>query len=507
MKKILSVLLALCMLASSCLLLASCDKVSEKKVAKDPITSISTALENSLSAFFTDDTGIKKVMDKAAQKGSYDITFASRQLLDGKLEEIREIFYADAKKGAYVSDTYVIYNDTEYNATVWADKTGIALKSEAILGNENTLRLVYETFVEGFEDSDLMAYIRDTEGLSTNEAADLSAAVIAIVENLRGTLDQKKALMTDKQKATLQKELCHALNQTVSTEEMTGINGKSAEHVVIEYVLDNEALADVCDLLVEAYERYELASAEEINDMKDALDGIVETLNSTGEMDFTVTFAINTKDYTLTTLELDGAMTALPEAEATQNIHLDVCLTFTKTAMLLNGTVERQGREYTLACQVAKTEADGKIVYDFDAAVDYSNISFKLLDATYTYDKESGDMKLQGRVATGVDSSADFELEANCEVTKSEATLELKSLVVSKDKVEIFKMDRRDELTVVIKAEDELPAMDKQAEDIVDMDTAEWEAMAEDFYESDLGKLFALISALYGMYSTPSLGV
>ncbi len=505
MKKIMSVILILCMLASSCAILTACDAVSEKKVEKDPVTSVATALENSLSAFFTDEIGAEKVLEKAQKKGSYSLTFACEDLFEeilgnNDLSEIREVIYADAKDDTYVSDTFVTYGGKEYNATVWADKTGIALKSEAILGNDDTLRLVYETFLEKFEDSDLYEYILEKSGVSEDDidddaAEEIKNTISGMIESIQGLLDEKKAPMTEKEQETFVKEVCRILNQSITTVEMAGSNGKESEHIAVEYVLDNEAFADLCDFIVETSEEFELMTEDEIDDMKASVDDAIDMLNETYAMEIVATFYINAKENTMTSVTVDGEMLAQDSTDTddewdfyvAQDIEFDVELSFGKSEILLDGSVEYGGTEYSIELTVAKETADGVTTYDLDAKVDYGNLSFKLLDAEYTYNKETGDITLEGKVSLGEASSMEFVLEANCVATKNELTFKLEGLEVESGNEILFKMSRGDELTLVIKAED-----------IMDMKTEDWEKLEEDFKNSELGKL--LFPPLSGTY-------
>ena len=92
MKKLLSVLLILAMLATSLLSFASCGggKINEKKAQENPNEALQNALEANKIGFFADPTGAKAVIDKALNtEGSVGIAFESDTLLmEGMIKKI-----------------------------------------------------------------------------------------------------------------------------------------------------------------------------------------------------------------------------------------------------------------------------------------------------------------------------------------------------------------------------------------------------------------------------------
>ena len=116
MKKILSLLLVLCMIATSCVLFSSCAKVSTKDVEKDPQATLSEAIQNTSASFFTDEANANKVINEALKSGSISVLFESPDLLGGMITKISETIYLDGTNQKFVSDTNVTMNSSSKSA-------------------------------------------------------------------------------------------------------------------------------------------------------------------------------------------------------------------------------------------------------------------------------------------------------------------------------------------------------------------------------------------------------
>ncbi len=495
MKKILSMLLVLCMLASSCLFFVSCSGgLDAKKAGKDPLGTIVTAFDNSLSAFFTDDAGASKVLEKAAKKGSYDITLSSDKWMGEDLTKIREVVYVDAKNNALVSDTYVTYDGIKYNATVWADKTGIALKSESLFGNDDTLRLVFETFIKEFENSDLFDIIQtesEMEGEDAEKPADeLADELINVITGVRGIFDEKNAIMSEKEMKALTLDICRILDQSITTTEKADMNSEMKTHIAIEYTLNNDNLAELCKLLLDTAEEKKLmADQTEFEEMKRAVNSALDMIDKNLELDAEVTFYINADAFTMTSADVDVQMTFLDGAEVNGEMDLKMELLFSKNQILVSGEVGYDKMDYGIELIIAKEKAGDTTTYDMDATLTSGNIKMNLLDAQYTYNKKTFEMECKGKVSLGALESTDFSMTAEYKASKTEVSFELKSFEISNKREELFKLGRGDELSIVIQPLNEIPAVDDRAEDIMDMSARDWNKLVEGIQNSQLGKL------------------
>ena len=108
MKRFLSLILALCLIATGMLSLSACGHVTKRDLTKDPYTTLNSALQNTLSAFFTDDAGIGKILEKAQKKGSMGVALKSEELLSTPAS-LSATIYTDAKKNLSMTDISLDY--------------------------------------------------------------------------------------------------------------------------------------------------------------------------------------------------------------------------------------------------------------------------------------------------------------------------------------------------------------------------------------------------------------
>ncbi len=483
MKKRFASLLVLVLPVLCALLLTSCSGVTEKKAAKDPLGILSSALEQSFTDFFSGGADAREVVEKAVKKGSFNLILATDELADNRLNEIDETLYFDQKNDTVVSDTRLTVAGTSYRATVWGDKNSIAIKSESLFGNKNTLLLTFDRFIAEFEDSALK-----TVGFSDKETQKLLEAM----EYLRRSMDEKDPVIPEKDAEKLIKEICTILGQEVSTEEVAIGDASEAKHIVMTYTLDTEAVEGLCDLYLRVVKDYDIPA----EDASETVESIKEELGDrNGKWEYVCKFYLNAKSGALARLDVEAVDPTVVSDSAT-DIGLDASLSlvFTEDALTLTGTVKTDGEEYTVDAKAEKTAKGDKTTYAFTATASRGNIDIKLLNLTYTYDAKSGAMTLVGSVAVDEQDRVELDIAATCKVTKKEVNFTVDSAVFTYGKEELFefKKDRANELSLVVKVLDEIPAMDEGATNIMDMNKGDWEKLLDDFEKSDVcTKLFA----------------
>ncbi len=502
MKKILSVLLVLCMLASSVLVLGSCSK-KDKDAKNDPFTEIAAAFGNSASAFFGD-AAAQKVMDKASQKGSFDITLASDTLMGGLLTEINEVIYIDSKNNTAVSDTALTIDKHKYNATLWGDKDGLAIKSESIFGNDDTLRLNLDSFIKNFEDSGLMDYLKDSLGMPEEASAEL----LDMIASIGDMMDEEKASATEKELEVMMAALYEILGHTETEAEMAGMDGKETKHKVVTFTLDNESLDKLCKLVLEYIEKNAdtaMIASEELITIKTTLNEALNQLDAMMSMEIKATFNINTKGNTLTSSILEAKL--IPLENESQKIEASLEVAFTAEAFTVKAGAKVEGVKYAVDISVDKKTEGDTVTYEMVGALKTGNVKMDLFSATYMYDKKAGEIEFKGTVSLNENDSAEINLKALYKVTDTEITFELDALEISSDSEVFFKMSRGDELKIVITAGEDAPVMDEDATDIMDMGAKDWERLVASVMESDLGQLLGNLGGgdvegllLYGTY-------
>lgn len=468
MKKILSVVLAVCMLATACLSLTACSSVSVKKVKKDPVGTISTAFENAFAEFFEDDAGAEKILKKARKKGSVDILLASNDLMGGDLTEINEVIYLDQKNNAFVSDTKVIYDGHRYKATLWGNEDSLIFKSASILGTDDALSLNFDSFIKDFPESELFDYLDDLLGLTDENAED----IVAVVDALRGVMNGQLGTLSDKEADKLILQLADIFKQNVETEKTEDENGKKVNNIIVSYKVDNKKIDKAYELIVETFG--DLGSDESV----DELDLPVDI-----EADIFIT--INAKTNTVSTVKVRADISPIDTwtGEAGDPIQADLLCTFTEENITLTGKVKVDGSVYTVDAGIEKAKSGDKVIYDVYASFKTGNIRIEILDLSCAYNKKTGELTIDGSVALDEDESIDVELTATYTANKTEVVFDLGTIKVSDGGEVLFSFKKDDDLRIVIRPLEEIPAPDSNAIDIVTMD----EDAVEDLFEGIAG--------------------
>ncbi len=494
MKKILSVLLVLCMLLSSCLVFSACGKVTEKKAAKDPFEIIATAWDTSLSSFFSDTKEIGEIDKEAGKMGSYQLILASDELDNGKLYEIDETLYMDHKGGALVSETKLTVAGTSYRASIWGDRESLALKSEAILGSKDTLMINFKQFLEKFEDSELKTALNLDE--------ETTAQLLKSVEYLTKCFDEKNPPIPEEDVEKLTDDLCKILNQKIVEKEIAVGDEKKSKHIVISYSLDNDGWAELIDFYIGMIADYDIPVGDSVTEPEETLTEFLRKLNEDGTLNISCDFAIHAKSGALSQMDVDMSFrpktTADGEETAENRVDIALSLAFTEDLLTLTGTFEAAGEEYKVEAEIEKTVKSDKTTYTFTAEAKTGNVRIDLLDATYTYDVKDGEIELEGFLALNEDDRATFDLKATCEVIKKKSytvTVDTFKLSSNGENLLDFKKSRNNELSFSVSVIDELPERDEDAMDIVDMDQKDIEKLLTDMENSSLSQL---IGGLFG---------
>ncbi len=491
MKKILSTLLVLCMLVGACALFSACGQkgISEKELKKDPAAVVETAMTNTTSAFFADATGADKVLEKALKKGSVNIALASEELED--LSGISGTLYIDEKAAASALELLLTYAGKDYTAALYAGKDAIAVQSPSILGNENTYALNIKTFVEKLEGSALAEMM----GMTDEDIQE-------ILDLLTPYLDKTNADMMKEWEA-FGEELLALVPPTITTETVKGEDDKEREVFVVTYKIDNDTVVAMLDALEKKLTGMEIF-AEATVDIKETFDEAAKAIKDEVVIDLTATMTLEPKTGKVSEIAVKGEISVkededdeigIPELDVGMDgIALDLSLTFTDERIALTGFIEAAGQKINASLTVDKEDTEEKTVYTAAVSFGMTGVTIDLLDATYTYDKKSGDITLSGSIfgVVGEDPST-FELKANLAVSKTEVAFKLVS--VKLDRETVFEADGKNYLTVTFKTLDKIPTMPEKTVDIMDLTEEDWEKLEEDIMSSPL---FEVIGDAFG---------
>ena len=206
MKRLISILLLIAMLATSLLFLASCGNTGDDEEDGDVTTSknpqsnkkpkleenaagaILEGLDAALTEFFTDDGNIRKNAEKALEAGKLVVTFDGSQLADVIDTEVNgeATIYFDSANQKSVLDFLLNADGDSLSARLFAGKDGFAFSSPEMLGSSKTLLLNLDTFATAIESGFLGDMIA---GEGTAYRAELTEAVNQIVDAYKKAFD------------------------------------------------------------------------------------------------------------------------------------------------------------------------------------------------------------------------------------------------------------------------------------------------------------------------------
>ena len=466
MKKLLSIVLVLCLLLTGCLAFSSCAKVKPKDVEKDAQAVLSEAMKNTTSEFFSDDAGLEKVINSAFKGGSVTVSFEGDKDLLGEDIKINETLYFNRKDQKYVSDTSVTLGEDTLSARVFLDKNGLAVNSASVLGSNKTLAINFATLASGFETSALKDMVA-AEGAEDED--------IAQIVQLLGVLKAEyEALFAEDAEEKFKADInaYYALmNQTVSSETITGANGKDVTCVVVSYTLTNNAMKAIFDKM--------LADMDLTGDLKTetkaAVDEMMEELNSSVSFNLVAKTYINGKTNKVEKETVNGTVAVLEE-NTTGTIALEVVYGATeiKATLKLDAAEEKLEADATLT----KEEKNGEVIYKLVVnGGDGKGATVNALNATYTYTKKTGAFVLAADVYSEGDERETFTVNGSIVANKNDAKIEITSVKTNDDTFD-FKF------SITFNKSADIPQLPADAKDIVTLTESEWEDIVKDIMEN-----------------------
>ena len=500
MKKVLSVLLTLCMLLSLCVVLASCGAVSEKDMEKDPQEVISSSLEKSINAFFEDKAGADDVLKKAAKKGKYTVMFASEDLLGGKLTEISETIYTDTAKKQFVSETQVEYNGEKLSAFIYGKDNKFAVSGESIFRSDIALLFNPKTFVEKFAESGLA----EMTGIDDEQIEMLTDMVKSLMDE--GMFDSEKS----KEKAEkLANDLIAAMNPEISTEKLENEDGAKQDYIVSTYTINNETVKKMANIIFDFAKDmsavYSSSGDIDIDDMKDKLDEALDKMDDTLDFDVKAKVYVDSKEGCLYLIDVSGEIehteyiydydfnedtfeleTILVDTEKNK-YEIDAELRFTSKEISLTAEIEgAEDEPIKVEANLTKEVDGGDIEYKLVVNVENGSVTVKVISASYKYEAD-GDIRISVKIPKEIaGSEMNVSLKGKVTVEKDKVTLKFDVLNVGDEKY-------RFDLVFTAESVDSIPEFPKDAKDIVDISEKEWEQIVDDIEDSDLAELIKKI--------------
>ncbi len=481
MKKILSVLLVVCMLATSCLFFASCNKVKAKDIEKDPTGALSEAMSNTTADFFGKNTDVSKILQQAFEKkGAIGISFESEDLDDmlGEDFKVTETLYLENQE-RIVSDTQVTIMGETLAARIFGDKNGIMLNSKDILGDDTTYALNLDNLSQKLKDSILL----EMAGLSEEELNEIFAMLDKAEEAMKKTAEENEKKFND-----LVDAIYDLMEQTVTNETITNAEGKKVKCVVVTYTINNNNLKAIVEKVIDdVYSDF--LDADMKAEMEEGLDEAFKEMNEAVEINLTAKVCIERKTNEVEMITFTG--TVAPKESDEETVTIDLKLVFGDTEISLAGEVKVGEEVASVAVKMIKEEKDGGLKYELTANVamkmDGTSVDMELLKVTYDR-KSAGDFVLSATIGTGA-SKTEASIKGKVVTTDKEVTLTINEVKADKETIDGFV------LTISVKVVDEIPAAPTDAKDVLTLTEGQIVDMVNAIQES---KLFELIGSFAG---------
>ena len=466
MKKSLLFLLVISLLLSCCTLFSSCSKVSAKKAQKDAQAVLADAFDNTVDEFFQDDADLLDVIEEAMKSGSISVSVESDTLM-GNIKKVTETLYMNEKEERVVSDTLVKYGEEDLTARIYLDKTGLILNSEAILGSSTTYAAKLSTLIEN---------------LSGGALAELLGANEEQLTELNRTLSSLKTEL-EKDSDDAQKDLEKRLNeylalldQTSAEEKTAGTDNKEVKCVVMGYSITKETVRRLIDKVYSDQSYTEEEKTAKLAELDAALEDT--------SFNFSLKVYINRKTSQLVKIALSGSRTYTTLIGQTETESVNFEMLFGKTEIALTAALTGAEESVSYSAKITKETSKASTDYRLEVKTKEGDIEVNLLNATYTYHKDSGAFTLSLDLYNEGAPRTTLSVDGTFTVTKKDATIAISSIKTPDATVSI-------QITLTFVKEAETPAAPTDAKDIALMSREELQAMLESFQKSKLMKLLS----------------
>lgn len=470
MKKFLSVLLVLCMVASLCVMLTSCpDRLTEKEAKKNTDEVVTDAITKASKNFFTDDLNLEKLTAKASNGGMFTISVESKTLL-GELgiDKISETVYMDSNKGRTVADTLIKMNGEDLTARIFLEKNAFMLNSEALLGSGKTLAVNFDTFEKNFKDSALaeMFGLNFDEGATDEGATNESGTGMSVM--FQTIFSSFKSISDPGATEKFIKDLNSKLNETVTSE-----GKKDDQQIIVSYTVNNEVIQYIIDEYVGEMSNFLTDATAPGSDMNLDISELVD-------INLTVKLFINSKSQNLTKMTLNGTII---DKEGSETVNVTSTTLFSKNEISFDFKMDNsEDEEITAKFKLTKEEKDGKIVYALTLSGGMDEVSVNLLNASLTYTKKTGEFEIAGDIYNDGDDRLKASVKGVATSTKKDAKIEISSVSVADVTVDL-------KIVLEIKTEAQIPAAPTNAKDITAMSAEDWMELMQEVSQSKLGSL------------------
>ncbi len=537
MKKILSLLLVICMFVTGCVVFTSCGTPSDgdgtttggsgnnpdnpnqqnalkaEDVTANPYAILTEVSQNAMSGFFTDEAGINSAIVESMKAGSIELSFSGETILaDTGISKISETIYADAKNHQYVSDTLIeMLEDTDMedlSLRLFLNKNNIAIGSDSEMwfGIKDTYKINIATLAEDFKNS-VLAQMIGLDSATLNEISGILETVVGAYTSAWEFAPDADTL------AEAEAEINALLGKLNLSAKLEG------ENIVVTYLMTNatirefinKAIDDV-ELSAELIETLETLIGEELGEVADIKSSLKESVkNVLDEMDeevvinFNGTYTINAKSRLLTSEGIKGQLSSKTDDEVI-SVNMKYVLSNTEISYAFDVTAE--GEKIGADVKLTKTVKGDETVYALAMNVQEGENKVNPFNASASYNKKSGafalsldvlasegemapedsDVSVAAAGAVAEDERVALTLKGTAKAEDSKASISFTSVTAGDVTVNF-------NLSIVFNKKATVPQIPANAKDVMQMTEEEWGTLMENFSNSFIGSMLFAQSA------------
>lgn len=487
------------------------DALTADDLKNDSLTVITDSYNKALIPFFDAANVIATL--SGMEKGAAHITVENAMLTEESgIGKITESLYFDFTDGAFnkiVSDTDVVIGEETLGATIFVEKENLAMLGEALFSTENAYKLGLVGLVDAFTKSELKAILDEEDAESVEDFMLALQTIEDVWKKVSAPIDEA---MIAEYKAWAENVLA-AFNPVVKEETL---NGKSV--LTITYTMTNETIeayleAALTQLPESFYDMMLMVNSmngmtitkEEMKAMLD--EGYAEMIEEFRSIEMNISllcsYSIVKDTGALAQMSLVGTIDQTADEDAVV-VNPNVTLTFAENAIVLNAKIDYTENEVTetanMVFTLTREEKDGVVTFkgDLDAfGTDSENNEIKQDDIIVlltTYNKTTGALAME------ITLTNEYEISNGEEtfVEKEVQTLSFGGTLTVADGKVSFTADSFGAsgmsitdigVKIVIDTKAEIPAIPEDAINVMDMTAEDWMALAEGIENSMLRQL------------------
>ncbi len=509
MKKLLSLLLAICLCA---VCFVGCNESTDdgkktdggknalklEDVQKDPYQAIQNAGADATD-WLADDAGIASIIKDALKNGSVELLLESESLfsmmeIEG-LESIKGTVYSDVenKKGAL--EVVVGMGGEELSGILYVTENGLMINSAALLNTENTYMIDLSTLLD--EELFAASLLPVLFEIPEEELAEI-LPMLGVADTVLGELSALDwSVLATQVVAAMQ----DSLNLGVSAGSFKDAAGKTVSCAVISYTMDADTIKAMCLAAIDAITipdtlltlitgGVEMTEAEVKEGLKQAFsEGFDAGLEGAEIAPTTMKYYLSLKT---------GALVGMQTVSTIVDVEYDMTSTSTVTVYYnANGIVvealqDMGGYKSGASLTIAKTDKNGVVTYEMSMDMVMDNMKQNAAKITASYTKANGALAL----ALSVEGEPMIEIGGAVGKTDTVAAIEFNSLKLKN--VEVQEGVTTDvtldlNLSLTFTKGTAVPALPEDAKDLVTMTEEDWGEMMGAIENSLLGQIIAMI--------------